>query len=818
MNKNLSVYYWINLFLTACLLAFALAGCGDDGAQGAAGTPGPGVASKSTATAITITITGTTINASGQPVVAFSVVNEDNIPVAGMSDTNLRFNIAKLIPGSPAKWQNYINRKVTKSGEPTAVQGTQERCSLSNGVCSSSYAWGTLVDNINGTYTYTFATDIRSVACPAAPDPCTDVDGNALDLSYQAGITHRVTIQLSGLTPLYNAIYDFVPSGAAVTSTRDIVSTAKCNECHNVIRAHGSRIETGFCVTCHNPGSWDNTADNHQTVDFPVMIHKIHHGDELPSVNDATNPTPYMIGSDDFSDVAFPQDIRNCTKCHDGTPGASNATVNGDNWKNAPTKAACGACHDDLYFGDTPDPAKLYQTVRHMTLITDAGGTAIANPADSTCISCHATGQLAGSVVETHDLPQLLRDEAEKYAFNILSVCGIDVGSSPVCDPTGTGTGLVPTVRFSVTDPTNGNAAYDIKNDAAFKCVPGVGNGLPASLSVLIGWNNTDENNTGSGSNPGQPLTASVLESYSSSTGVCSANNNVVAVGDGSFTATLTGKVIPDGTQGSGRASVYGRVSAVIHSVTERVRIKAAYRDFRITDATAVARRTVVDVNKCLNCHDQLSLHGDSRTDEPGLCVICHNPSATDVNRRPKTGGIPDASGPDGKTEESIDFKRMIHGIHGAGFRENGLVVYGYSSTPIDFSGIRFPGILNDCLTCHVTPTGSNAGSYELADKWEVPTASGILSSTVSAVPTATDAGTYTTFIARQDDDLNITPTAAVCSSCHDGLVAKSHMILNGALFEETQADIASSGTLEACAICHGPGRTADVKSVHGVD
>lgn len=797
MNKNLSVLHWINLFIMACFLTFALAGCGDDGAPGAAGTPGPGVASKSAATELTITITSASVNSA--PVVNFSVVNEDAIPVAGLADSDLRFNIAKLIPGTPTRWQSYLNR-VSGGG----VLGTQERV-------GTGYAYGTLVDHINGTYTYTFATDITSTTANPCPAPCTDADGNALDISYQPSVTHRIGIQQNNTElPKANATYDFVPAGGSVTSTREITSTAKCNECHNQLAAHGGgmRIDTKLCVTCHNPGSWMNTPGNIQTVDFPVMIHKIHHGDELPSVNDATNPTPYAIGTHDFSDVAFPQDIRNCTKCHDGTSGAANATANGDLWKNAPTKKACGACHDNVYFGLAS--ARLFETVSHMDLITNAGGTAVADPADSTCTSCHATGQLAGSVEEKHAYPGLVAAEAAKYEFNVLTVTNTVPCTDPGNVPANC-TSSSPVITFSVTDPTNSDTRYNIKTDTRISA---------GSLSLMVGWNNSDENNTDSTSNPGQPITVSLVGSGAA---------NAVANGDDTYTVSLatatlgsgvTRRVIPYGITGSGRVSIYGRAAVDVDAdtVVDRVPVRAGYTDFAITDTTAVARRTVVDINKCNQCHEHLSLHGESRTNEPGLCVICHNPSATDVNRRPKTGGIPNASGPDGKTEESVDFKRMIHAIHAAGIREEGLVIYGYSSSPIAFGGLRFPGIVNDCLTCHVTPSGSNAGSYELAGNWQVPTASGILSSTVSAVPDATDAGTYTTFIAIQSDDLNITPTAAVCSSCHDGVVAKSHMVLNGAFFDETQAFIAGSGTLEACAICHGPGRIADVKTVHGVD
>ena len=90
--------------------------------------------------------------------------------------------------------------------------------------------------------------------CPA---PCTEADGTPLDVSYQPGLTHRVGIQQgNSALPQANALYDFVPSGGAVTSEREIVKTANCNECHDKITAHGSRFEIKLCVTCHNPGSW----------------------------------------------------------------------------------------------------------------------------------------------------------------------------------------------------------------------------------------------------------------------------------------------------------------------------------------------------------------------------------------------------------------------------------------------------------------------------------------------------------------------------------------------------------------------------------
>jgi OmcA/MtrC family decaheme c-type cytochrome len=327
-----------------------------------------------------VTITNATI--AGVPVVDFTVVNRDGFAVTGI--TQASFTVAKLVPGRDGDsnaWQSYINRVEQPGtgdwpGTEPRIQATAE----SNGV---------LQDNRDGTYRYTFATDLTGVSTPLA-------------VSYQPDLTHLIGVQLGGSATGANAIYSFQPSTGRTRSISDrrIVNQETCGSCHGTsLAAHGgSRVDAEYCVTCHNPGTAD--AQSGETVDFRVMVHKIHMGSDLPS------GTPYVLwgfrdSRHDFSNVAHPQDVRNCLNCHDpdnaATPQASQILTH-------PSVAACGSCHDDVNF-ETGE-----NHIRGVDL-------PVANDA---CTACHSTGGVAGNVLESHAMPAKLA--SEQFRLNVLDL------------------------------------------------------------------------------------------------------------------------------------------------------------------------------------------------------------------------------------------------------------------------------------------------------------------------------------------------------------------------------------------------------------
>jgi OmcA/MtrC family decaheme c-type cytochrome len=759
-NRNRSSNAWAGL-VAAGVLALMLAGCGGDSESSDASAPvdappsdiATGTEGLAAATELKITITNVTIP--GRPVVEFTVVNEKGEGMTGLAPADLRFNIAKLVPtadGGPTTWQNYINR--SRSG---AVQGSQERV-------SSGYAFGTLERLGGGSYVYTFATDINDPAANPCPAPCTDAAGKALDIRYEPGLTHRVTIQQANSAYAQaSGVHDFVPAGGAAPAQREIIATATCDTCHAQLSAHGTRVDTKLCVTCHNPGSWVAGSPN-TSVDFKVMVHKIHYnngGLQLPSV---LAGTPYKIGNADFSTVTFTQDARNCTRCHDGTPGAKNETPQGNQWKTAPSIDACSSCHDNVYFGIAADPARPYQTKAH------SGG---AFTDSSTCAMCHAAGKFtdAKDIAVAHDFPARLKAAAARFEYKILDVSSATPGARPV-------------VTFAVTDPTRGGAAYDIKTDPPFK------GGGASTLTVKLGWTTKDFANDGSGLAFGQPVSVDAL--------------TAAVPGGTAGTYTVTSPVALGAAQtGTLRVLMEGHPAGDVTtpgSFTDRLAVKSVFKDVAVSGPLQ-ARRSVVDIAKCNVCHDVLSLHGNNRTDEIGVCTVCHNANATDAGRRPAGGGV------DGKAEESVDFKTMVHAIHAGqkdkgGMRTKGITVYGFGGSVNDFSGVVFPGRLADCASCHI------GDSYRLTGLWDAPTASGILGTTVTSGASTTDPA----------DNLRMSPTVAVCSSCHDNDVARAHMqdARYGGSFSSTQAELDTT-VGESCTFCHGADRAFDVKTMHGV-
>ena len=324
-------------------------------------TGGSGIGNLLLPGGLDVTILDVAIPDDLRPEVKFRAVNTrgDNIPQGEL--TTAQFLIAYLDPAPPAgTTARYIsyNTRIETAGDNSALQATYDGNALAG-----------LTTNMDGTLTYKFAA--------ALPD------------TYDVGATHAVggqlrrTSALDGVAYPANVTFEFVPDGKSAALTRDIVATNTCNECHTRLSFHGNiRREIALCILCHNPGSTDANTGN--TVDMPVLIHKIHRGKNLPSVQAGE---PYQIIGfrdtvHDYSDVVFPQDIRHCTVCHD-EGSAAQASV----YLTHPTLDVCGSCHDRTWFGASGDAPEGYAS--HP----------VPQENDSQCAVCHTPASIQNAHV-----------------------------------------------------------------------------------------------------------------------------------------------------------------------------------------------------------------------------------------------------------------------------------------------------------------------------------------------------------------------------------------------------------------------------------
>ena len=205
----------IGLSVLALFLAACEGDTGPQGAQGDAGEPGPPTGVEiNNAEQIEAQITGVTI--ASPPVVTFTLAERNGNPVRNLPADAISFTIAKLVPGTDGNasaWQSYIN----EIEEPGVGPGIDPQPQAT----TESGSDGELIEVADGSYMYTFATDVANVTDP-------------FPVAYDPALTHRVGFEIRGFAPVENPVYTFRPSDDATTGlfSRTIVKTGTCNGCH----------------------------------------------------------------------------------------------------------------------------------------------------------------------------------------------------------------------------------------------------------------------------------------------------------------------------------------------------------------------------------------------------------------------------------------------------------------------------------------------------------------------------------------------------------------------------------------------------------
>ena len=577
---------------------------------------------------LALRITNANVAADGTISVTFTVADPQGLPL-DVRGVNTPGAIATSFVASyiPRGGTDYV--PITSRAATGAVSGTVRQPATDTG--------GTQTQTAEGQYTYTFA-----AKAPAGFDPSSTV-------SIGMWASRNLTEFDLG-TNAANAVLTFAANGSAATDVHDVVNTETCNKCHDPLQAHGGvRRAVQLCVLCHNPGGNGTTTvdpDTGNSIDFKVMIHKIHMGSSLPSVKagHAYQIVGFNNAVSDFSTVVFPAQPQNCQMCHEsgaapqgGTapPGSmtSNARVpaQANWWITHPSRAACGSCHDNVNFATGENHAGLPQL------------------SDNQCTNCHfAQGELPFdvSIIGAHTIPQFAPG-LPGVVFGIMDVVNGGAGQSP-------------TITFTVKDRAgNPIAPADM-----------------ATLNLVLAGPTSDYQTV-------------VSESARGATG-----------SNGTYTYTFKATV-PAGATGSYSVGIEGyRNQTLLPGTTQQMVVRDAGDNVVFNfpvDRSAVAQHAVETTTaNCNQCHYKLTAHGGLRN-QTQYCVLCHNPTGTDQAQRPASAGPP----------VSIDFPVLVHRIHqgeesAAGGQMTPYVVYGFGGSRNDFSDVRFPGDLRDCAKCHV--------------------------------------------------------------------------------------------------------------------
>lgn len=543
------------------------------------------------------------------------------------------------------------------------------------------------------------------------------------------GDAMRVAIQISaGDIPAGNGWCDFE---ADLVTTNDCVSIPELRDI----------VQTATCNHCHGVTSDVKLAlhgGGRTDVEYCVTCHN-------PGTTDANSDnvldfkrmihkihngsqlsTPYQIWG--FGNTLHDYSTVAFTKEIDNcTHCHQGAGAEVDNWSTVPTIQACGSCHDDVNFASGAN---------------HPGGVQTNNVF---CANCHPkNGAFIPGVlapVETVHRGVARTSEGSLYAGggNGYQILDLALASR------------VLSIDWSV---RRDGIPMAVQSDSEWNA------GGASRLHFTVGWSTSDYTNTGSGAPPARGFDINALN-FAGAT---------VALGGGVFRTTAT---LPAGANNTIAVGMEGHPAADLDgdgTFSDRIAVKSVLANINVNGgrATPTPRRQIVDPAKCNQCHDSsgqgISLHGQNRTGDTQICAVCHNANDTDIGQRPAdpTDAV------DGKKEAAIDFKRMIHQIHSGAELEDGVVIYGFGGSPHDYGSVEFIGNRMNCETCHLPGTyGATAASDALA----------------TTIDTGAD-------LADPGDDLNISPAAAVCSSCHDSDVPKDHMKLHGASFRALEDDI----------------------------
>ena len=641
------------------------------------------------------------------------------------------------------------------------------------------------------------------------------------------------------------------------------MTLAACNACHTELVVHGgSRKDPRYCVMCHNDqrkyGNAEATvASTDPTTgvktysgstskinglaagDLPAFLHRLHTGEGLTNQG-------YNYGGILFNEVRYPQSIQNCTTCHTSANPATAAL--GDNWKNVPSRMACGACHDsvdwvkgtnhaggpmldDVLCTSCHGPAGV--ALNHVPVTppnaTNAGLTAAqgGDASNSHTNSGYVPSDLANLPAGAHwfkyDISKVYVD-ATKHPVFVFRFLQDGLTTAPVVFNTwdatangGDGNELITnwvgstTLYFAYAVPQDGIAAPKDWN-------------ATVSLALRKLWRGGQTGATLTGPDASGYYTATfghvtIPATATLRTGGIGYSYGVAAAAAGGPPATkaVSNTDAMPLTQINLAAYPYGQtlIKGVLQAAPYQGGVVPPSPNMYkmagtlSTGSADTARRPIVENARCNTCHKSLGIftegvfHAGQRNDAP-TCTFCHHTNTVGSTQ----------------TGFGINIKTVVHAIHAGSKR---VIPFTWEVAGLYWE-VGYPGVLNNCEACHVPGSydfsaSTNAGQVASL-LWDT-NASGAYASTLTALSTTApfvydSTKTYTAPWITPNTNygstlfVNSTLVASAArtwpsmnTASSTALTGGTIVVAAGGVLEAEPATLVTSPITAACVACH---------------
>jgi OmcA/MtrC family decaheme c-type cytochrome len=531
--------------------------------------------------------------------------------------------------------------------------------------------------------------------------------------------------------------------------------------------------------------------------------------------------------------VALPASVameKNCTTCHVD-----------DAWQTKPSRAACGSCHDNVFFAGAllpdggVDPGATPAAITPATVLGFPSGTngctndascgALSSYAtcntttknceltshpkqtdDAQCVTCHGSNNGVSPIADRHAIsPFSAPISLEGYTFKKVTVTG---GTGPGGS---FNKGDTLTLKFQLFD--NQATPAPVADLAT--------NGAWAGTFLVAGPTSNPQRVYGAGSG-GLNMKTAGQGTLTYDAPSQTYTYVPVATWPASSLAPINNPAAGTQTNPTGNYTVWFYWAKTTSGVRDAVDAQVAVA-FGVNQKAS--GRQVVTQAACGACHGMtasgfphLALHGGQRKNGE-TCSTCHSENAFDrVAGVGSTGvsctvnGNTDCPGFAAGWESCqagvctvtddptpgivIDYQQLVHDIHFARLRENykernniglppsiapaTLNYLGFNNSLLDFQEILAPLDVRSCTNCH---QDTNASCSDTS-----PCGYGQTCTAGKCMNTAWQ-----------------NPTARACITCHDAADSAAHAAQN------------TLNGVESCPVCHGPGAMFEISALHNI-